>query len=66
MLCQTERPPSHAAQRLNTLGPPANNGSLPTRGVGRLPGPLSDQLWRNLKKAETSAMVLIEGEFPLT
>ena len=31
-----------------------------------LPGPLSDQLWRNLKNAETPAMVLIEGEFPLT
>ena len=48
------------------LGPFANNGSLPTRGVVRLPGPLSDQLWGNLKNAETPAMVLIEGEFPLT
>ena len=62
----TERQPSHTAQGLNTLGLFANNGSLPTRGVGRLPGPLSDQLWRNLKNAETPAMVLIEGEFPLT
>ena len=51
---------------LNSLGPPVNNGNLPTRGVGRLPGPLSDQLWRNLKNAITAAMVLIEGEFPLT
>ena len=40
-----------------------NNGSLPTRGIGRLPGPLSDQVWRNLKNAETPAM---EGEFPIT
>ena len=48
------------------MGPFANNGSLSTRGVGRLPGPLSDQLWRNLKNAQTPAMVLIEGEFPLT
>ena len=62
----TERQPSHAAQGLNILGHPANNDSLPTRGVGRLPGPLSDQLWRNLKNAATPAMVLIGGEFPLT
>ena len=45
------------AQGLNTLGPFANNGSLPNRGIGRLPGPLRDQLWRNLKNAETPAMV---------
>ena len=48
------------------MGPFANNGSLPTRGVGWLPGPLSDQLWCKLKNAETPAMVLTEGEFPLT
>ena len=48
------------------MGPSANNGSLPTRGVGRLPGPLSNQLGRNLKRAETPTMVLIEGELPLT
>ena len=57
---------AHTAQGLNILGPFANIGSLPTRGVGRLPGPLSDELWCNLKNAETPAMVLIEGEFPLT
>ena len=33
---------------------------------GRLPGSLSDQLWRNLKNTETPAMILIEGKFPLT
>ena len=33
--------------------------------IGRLPGSLSDQLWRNLINAETPSMVLIEGEFPL-
>ena len=65
-LTYTERQPSHSAEGLNSLGPPVNNGNLPTRGVGRLPGSLSDQLWRNLKNAETAAMVLIEGEFPLT
>ena len=48
------------------MKPFVNNGSLPIRGVGRLPGPLSDQLWSYLKNAETLAMVLIEGEFPLT
>ena len=58
-------PFSHSS-RTEYLGPFANNGSLPTRGVGRLPGPLSDQLWRSLKNAETPPMVLIGGEFPLT
>ena len=43
-----------------------DNDNLSTRGVGRLPDPLSDQLWRNLKNSETPALVLVEGEFPLT
>ena len=43
-----------------------DNGSLPARGVGSLPGPLSDQLWWHLKNSETSPIGLVEGEFPLT
>ena len=54
----------NTAQGLNTLGPFANNGSLPNRGIGRLPGPLRDQLWRNLKNAETPAMVFYRRGIP--
>ena len=39
---------------------------MATRGIGRLPGPRSGQLWRHLKISETPPMVLAGGEFPLT
>ena len=35
--------PSHSAQGLERLGYPVDAGSLPIRGVGRSPGPLSDK-----------------------
>ena len=56
---------SHSAQRLKSLRPPVDNGSLPTPGAGRLPGRLGNQLWQHLKNIETP-MVLVEGEFQLT
>ena len=43
-----------------------DNGTLPNQGVGSLPGPHSDQLWRHQKKFEIPLKGLIEGEFPLT
>ena len=43
-----------------------DSDSLPAQGVGRLPGPLSDQLWWHLKNSETPSMGLVEGEILLT
>ena len=42
-ICQTLNQPSHSAQGLERLGPPVDDGSWPTRGVGVFPGPLNDQ-----------------------
>ena len=42
-ICQTRNQPSHSAQGFERLGSPVDNGSLPIRVVGRLPGPLNDQ-----------------------
>ena len=49
----TRNQPFHSAQGQERLGFPVDNGSMPIRGVGRLPGPLSDQLWWHLKSSKT-------------
>ena len=36
----TRNQPFHSAQGQERLGFPVDNGSMPIRGVGRLPGPL--------------------------
>ena len=59
-------PPPHSVQRLQSLTPSVDNGSMPTPVVGRLPGPVGDHLWLNLKNFETLAMVLVGEEFPLS